>query len=211
MKDIAAYATRQELLRLKKKAKTAKAGHKLLKDKRESLMREFLSRVARLKERRAHLQDRLPRYFSLFFTGQALMGPEVVTMLLASVPSARIRQEERNMMGVRGLSYELENKEDVLSWELPREAASREIEDATAEAEHILAELLEYASLEQQLRRLAEEIERTRRRVNALEHVVIPQIIRAQRKIAQKLEEAERLSRAVLMKLKSHLQKDVLG
>lgn len=197
--------TRQELLKLKKKLKTARAGHKLLKDKLDSLMREFLDRVHELRELRGQLEEELPSALLNFFQAQNLMGPKMIAGLFSHLPKIQLKQEEENLMGVKVERYELLNKEAVMTSPLGELAINSFLAEARERLQALFEDILKYAFLEQELRLLAEEIERTRRRVNVLEYVLIPEMVRVQKFISQKLEEGERFSRTILMKLKSQL------
>lgn len=198
--------TRQELLKLRKRLKTAQSGHKLLKDKLESLMREFLERISRLKENKEYLEERLPIFYRAFFRAQSELGQSRSSSILSHIPDARLGVRVSSMMGVRGLNYELDNLDEISKAPFPKIASTADMDEARRESIDILAALMEYASLEQQLRSLAEEIEKTRRRVNALEYVFIPELLKTRKFISHKLEESERMSRTVLMKLKSQLR-----
>ncbi len=198
--------TRQELLKLRKRLKTAQSGHKLLKDKLESLMREFLERISRLKERREFLDERLPVLYRSFFKAQSELGRDRAFSILSHIPNARLGMRTRNIMGVKGLEYEIENLKEISEAPFPKFASTADMDKAREESLKVLDALLDYASLEQQLRSLADEIEKTRRRVNALEHLFIPELLRTRKFISHKLEESERMSRTVLMKLKSQLR-----
>lgn len=198
--------TRQELLKLRKKLKTAQLGHKLLRDKLESLMREFLNRISRLKNKKDNLEERLPLFYRAFFRAQAELGEDQALSLLSHIPSARLGVRIDNIMGAKGLEYKLDNLEEISSAPFSKMASTADMDEAREESINILADLMEYASIEQQLRSLAEEIEKTRRRVNVLEYIFIPELLRTKKIITHKLEESERMSRAVLMKLKSQLR-----
>jgi len=198
--------TRQELLKLRKRLKTARSGHKLLKDKLESLMREFLERISRLKEQKEFLDEHLPILYKAFFKAQSELGKERAVSLLSHIPDARLGVKTENMMGVKGFEYALDNIKEISTAPFPRFASTADLDNAREESLQMLDALLDYASLEHQLRALAAEIERTRRRVNVLEYVFIPELLSTRKFITHKLEESERMSRTVLMKLKSQLR-----
>ena len=183
----------------------ARLGHKLLKDKLESLMREFLERISRLKENRKNLKERLPLFYKAFFRAEVEIGKNRASSLLSHIPSARLVMRTDNIMGVRGIEYELDNLEEILGAPFPKMASTADMDEAREESINVLADLMVCASLEQQLRSLADEIEKTRRRVNALEYIFIPELLKTKKFISHKLEESERMSRIVLMKLKSQL------
>lgn len=169
-------------------------------------MREFLERISRLKEKKENLEERLPLFYRAFFRAQSELGRNRASSLLSHIPSARLGVEVNNIMGVRGMEYKLDNLEEISSAPFPKMASTADMDEAREESINVLSDLMEYASLEQQLRSLADEIEKTRRRVNALEYIFIPELLRTRKFISHKLEESERMSRTVLMKLKSQLR-----
>ncbi len=197
--------TRQELLELKKRLERAKTGHDLLEDKLESLMREFLGKIKEIKKLREKIERELPLVFYSFFDFQITFGEKETRNLLSSVPKLKIGTVSENIVGVKTRKYEAENKEEVLGYSFSGVLPSFFLSRIQESLKNIFNDLLYYASLEQEIRALADEITTTRRRVNALEYVFIPQMEESKKYIFQKLEENERFTRALLMRLKAQL------
>ncbi|MGM0439060.1 MAG: V-type ATP synthase subunit D [Patescibacteria group bacterium] len=197
--------TRQELLRLKKQLKVAQSGHKLLKNKLDSLIQEFLSHVKELQGLRKDIEEKTPEMLMDYLKAENNLGKNEIDALTAHIPDARIDKEEKNIMGVRVEEYKFLNKKEIQETPFSKKAGDYNLEKAQKKAFKVLKSIIEYATLEQKIKLLAEEIENTRRRVNSLEHVYIPEIEESQKYITQKLEEKERFERTVLMKLKDFL------
>lgn len=197
--------TRQELLKLKKRLKTARLGHKLLEDKLESLMQEFLKRIKLIKGLRKDLENKIPQVFFNFLWAQDLTGPKEINLLISHFPSALLETKEKNIMGVVIQEYRVANKEEILKSSLGSLSANSLLQKTYEMLHGLFDNLINYSLLEQELRSLASEIEQTRRRVNALEYMFIPEMERVKKYISQKLEENERFSRSTLMKLKTQL------
>ena len=194
--------TRQELIKIKKRLKTARAGHKLLKDKLESLMREFLGMIHQLKTLQKEIREEVPLFYFLFFQANSQLSPDWTKKLFLTIPFAKLDKKNLNMMGVRSVEY----KATLDSYKIPVLASTYELDEAKEKSKDMLAVLMKYASLERQVRDLVQEIEKTRRRVNALEFIFIPELVNTQKFIFQKLEESDRMSRTILMKLKTMLR-----
>ncbi len=197
--------TRQELLELKKKLERAKTGHDLLEDKLESLMQEFLNKIKKIKNLRKKIENNVPQLYYSFFELQATLGQKQLSNLISSVPKLKVDTSPENIVGVKTERYKAQNKEEVLSYSFGSEIPVGFVSQIQKSLKEIFNDLLLYASLEQQVRALADEITTTRRRVNALEYVFIPQMEEGKKYISQKLEENERFTRALLMKLKAQL------
>ena len=202
--------TRMELTRLKGRLKTARRGHKLLKDKRDELMKQFLEVVRRNKALRAKVEQGLKDANAAFTVASALMGPEVLEEAL-SCPrrSVSLDVSTRNIMSVNVpvFTFHTDSGDDAL---LPYGFAqtSGELDDALQALNRVYSDLLELAQAEKTVQLLAQDIERTRRRVNALEYVVIPENQRNIRYITMKLEENERGNTTRLMKVKDMVLQD---
>lgn len=196
---------RMELLKLRRRADVAKRGHKLLKDKLDELMKEFMARIAENRRLRAEVERKLFAAYGLFAIARAEAGSAVITQaLLAGAPADLITAEERNVMSVHvpvlGVSelptpegYSLATTPFVLDEALARLAA-------------VAPDMIELAEREKAIELLAAEIERTRRRVNALEYVLIPQLTETTRYIRMKLDENERADLTRLMKVKDMIE-----
>lgn len=198
--------TRMELTRLKKRLKTAARGHKLLKDKRDEMVRRFIEVVKENKKRRAAVEQKLAQAMNRFSVARAEMGNAAVTeALLYPIRTAKVRTDLRNIMSVETPAFRL--LDNGGSFELPYGFAfsSSELDGAVLDLAALLPDLIELAETEKTANMLADEIEKTRRRVNALEHVMIPEMEQQIRYITMKLEENERGNQTRLMKVKDML------
>lgn len=191
MAQIRVNPTRMELLRLKKRSLLARKGHKLLKEKRDGLMQEFLSIVRQAQTLRKEVDIGLAEALRHFMLAQAAMDPQAVRMLsYIQTQKAKLTVAERNVMGVKIPDFNIsleETGEMFEAWE-----TSAELPIGLEQLHKVLPKLLELAAIEKSAELLAQEIERTRRRVNALEHVLIPQLEQTIRYITMKLDELER-------------------
>jgi V/A-type H+-transporting ATPase subunit D len=196
---------RMELLKLRKRLELSLRGHRLLKDKLEGLVKDFMPLVDEFRRKRSQMDELLPRTLNLFALAAATSSQDIVALALEECRGeAEITTETRKVMGVSSPSFRLENFRLEMAYSLI--ATPPELDIATSELGSLLPKILELASLEELLRRLAREIEKTRRRVNALEYVMIPEISRTKKAIESKLEESERSSRVRMMKVKEMLE-----
>jgi V/A-type H+/Na+-transporting ATPase subunit D len=195
--------TRQELLKLKKRLKTAKAGHKLLEEKLEGLMREFLKKAEKLMAQRKVVEEKMPSLLLSFFQARSNLGPDIIEKLTSVIPEANIETKTTNVMGVVVKQRTLQNREEIVNAPFSELSADHNLITAREQAHLLFDDLLLYLDLSDNIRTLAGEIESCRRRVNSLEHVYIPEMNRAKKYILQKLEEGERFDRAVLLKIKT--------
>lgn len=197
--------TRMELTRLKKQLATATKGHKLLKDKRDELMRQFLDMIRETKQLRESFEERLEKVNADFVLATSIMSKEAVdTALLAPKQEVYLEMTTRNVMSVDIPVYTFKTRtsdeSDIFSYGFA--STSFELDDAVSGLSELLPAMLELAEKEKSVKLMADEIEKTRRRVNALEHVLIPRYRETIHMITMKLEENERSSRARLMKVK---------
>ena len=198
--------TRMELSRLKKRLKTATRGHKLLKDKQDEMARQFMAHIRRNRELRERVETALAAAMRDFSIAGARMGSEAVeeALMLPARP-AEVHARINNIMSVNVPSLRL--KEGGGDTDLPYGFAftSGELDGAVLSLAALLPDLIELAAVEKTCDMLADEIEKTRRRVNALEHVMIPEMQQAIRTITMKLEDNERGNITRLMKVKELL------
>ena len=197
--------TRMELNRLKGRLKTATRGHKLLKDKRDELMKQFLDIVRRNRALRSKVEQGLERANAAFTVASALMSPEMLEQaLLYPKQSVKLEMSFRNIMSVNVPQYQFHTRNEDPSEIYPYGFAqtSGELDAALEELANVFHDMLELAEVEKTMQLLAEDIEKTRRRVNALEYVMIPQFQEKIRYISMKLEENERGNITRLMKVK---------
>ena len=198
--------TRQALLHLKRRLKTARRGHALLKEKRDSLVRDFIALYKETQRLRATLKDTFGETLARLVLAQGLLGPERAEIALAGFDyAARVLVTHKNMMGVHLPVFKVEAPPaDASHSGLPYSLATTPVhlDRGLKELKQTYPCFLVLAEKENALILLAEEIEKTRRRVNALEHVLIPEMEKAADYVAAVLEERERSMRTVLMKLK---------
>lgn len=197
--------TRMELSRLKKRLDTSRRGHKLLKDKRDDLMKKFLGLIRENMELREQIENRMAEVYKGFVTAGALMDDAVLQESLM-LPQKQVFSEvkSRNMMSVNVPDFSFTDDGDSSRDIYPYGFAFTSGElDASVEAlSDVLPLMLKLAQAEKTIQLLAEEIEKTRRRVNALEYVQIPMLQNTIKSITMKLDENERGNLARLMKIK---------
>lgn len=196
--------TRMELGRLKKRLKTSTRGHKLLKDKRDDLMKKFLELVRRNKELREQVEQMIMAVYDGFAIASAVMSPDMLEEALM-LPKEQVELEvsSANVMSVNVPVFKFSGSGDAADI-TPYGFAftSGELDDSVSALKAVLPLMLELAQMEKSAQMLAEEIEKTRRRVNALEYVQIPSLQETIKSISMKLDENERGNLARLMKIK---------
>lgn len=194
-----------ELLRLKKRAALATKGHKLLKDKRDGLMQEFLKIIREAKSLRERTDSLLAQAMQHFVLAQGSMLPEAIELLKSLQPyEVSLSVAEKNVMGVRIPEFDInfrESGQKYSVWE-----TSAELDIAMKSFQELLPLLLQLATIEKSAELLAQEIETTRRRVNALEYVLIPQLKSTIKYIRMKLDEQERAAIITSMVLKANIE-----
>ncbi len=197
--------TRMVLKQLKGRLKTARRGHKLLKDKRDELMRQFMDVVKLNKELRTKVEEGLTGAFASLQVASAIMSPEMLEQaLLYPRQSVELGLKYKNIMSVNVPLYSFQTKNNYPSEIYPYGFAqtSGELDDALDKMARVFQDMLELAQVEKTMQLLAEEIEKTRRRVNALEYVMIPELEENIKYIAMKLEENENSTKVRLLKVK---------
>lgn len=197
--------TRMELTRLKKKLVTAVRGHKLLKDKRDELMRQFLDLVRENKTLREKVEAGITAANKNFVLARAGMPDEVLNVaLMAPRQEVYLDINNRNVMSVDIPVFEYKTKtpdaNDIYSYGFA--FTSSDLDAAVKSLQDILPDMLHLAECEKSCQLMAAEIEKTRRRVNALEHVMIPELKDNIKYIVMKLDENERSTQIRLMKVK---------
>ena len=205
MANVVVNPTRMELTRLKKKLVTASRGHKLLKDKRDELMRQFLDMARENMELRKKVETGIKAANTNFVIAKAGMNEQTLsTALMTPKQEVRIALGNRNVMSVDIPVYDYKtksaNSNDIYSYGFV--FTSGELDDAVKSLSDILPDMLRLAEIEKSCQMLAAEIEKTRRRVNALEHVIIPETREGIKYISMKLDENERSTQVRLMKVK---------
>ena len=205
--------TRMELTRLKGRLKTATRGQKLLKDKRDELMKQFLEIVRRNRELRKKVEQGLEKANAAFTVASALMSPEMLEQaLLYPKQSVELDMKFKNVMSVNVPVYEFHTRNEDPAEIYPYGFAqtSGELDDAVDALSRVLSDMLRLAEVEKTSQLLAEEIEKTRRRVNALEYVKIPEMQANIKYITMKLDENERANTIRLMKVKDMILKEAI-
>ena len=205
MAGTAITPTRMVLNQLKGRLKTARRGHKLLKDKRDELMRQFLDIVRRNKVLRAEVEQGLTEAFASLQVASAIMSPEMLEQaLMYPRQSVELGMTFKNIMSVNVPVYDFRTKNNDPSEIFPYGFAqtSGELDDALEKMARVFRDMLELAQVEKTMQLLAQEIEKTRRRVNALEYVMIPDLETNIRYITMKLDENESSTKVRLMKVK---------
>ena len=193
--------TRMELTRLKKRLAMAVRGHKLLKDKRDEMMRQFVGLVRENAALRERVEAALSAALGEFALCHGLMEAEMLeNALLYPARTVELQMGSANIMSVRVPRIEARAGETVLSYGLAQTTA--QLDGAIASLATVFPDMIRLAELEKTCNMLADEIEKTRRRVNALEYVMIPDLQETIRYITMKLEENERGSLTRLMKVK---------
>ena len=200
--------TRMELANLKKRLVTAKRGHKLLKDKQDELVKKFLDMVKQNRALREEVEAELISAFKSFTMARSQMSANVVEESLM-IPSAKvsINVKKENIMSVNVPKLEILQEESKNLYPYGFANTSAEMDAAIRTLATMLPKMLKLAELEKACQLMADEIEKTRRRVNALEYVLIPQIEDTIKYITMKLDENERSSRTRLMKIKEMVMK----
>ena len=205
--------TRQELTRLKNRLRTSVRGHKLLKDKRDELMKQFLEVVRENRALRTKVESALMQAHASFTVASALMSTEMLEQaLLYPKQSVELDMTFQNIMSVNVPVYHFKTKSDDAGEIYPYGFAttSGELDGAVEALSGVLQDMLRLAEIEKTSQLLAEEIEKTRRRVNALEYVKIPQMEESIKYISMKLDENERANTIRLMKVKDMLLKEAI-
>ena len=197
--------TRMVLNQTKARLKTAARGHKLLKDKRDELMRQFLDIVRKNKELRLKVEEGLTQAFSALTVASAVMSPEMLEQaLMYPRQSVELNMQFKSVMSVRTPQYSFTTHSADPGEVYPYGFAqtSGELDVAMENISRVFEDMLELARVEKTMQLLAEEIEKTRRRVNALEYVMIPEMEENIRYISMKLSENENSTKVRLMKVK---------
>jgi V/A-type H+/Na+-transporting ATPase subunit D len=199
--------TRMELTRIKRRLVTARRGHKLLKDKRDEMVRQFILLIRENDRLRREVERELSAALANFAMARAVMEPELMEeALLCPARSIGVDMGIRSVLNVRvpTLTMLPEKQQSTLSYGLAETSA--QLDGAIESLAAILPRLIRLAEVEKTCDLLADEIEKTRRRVNALEYVMIPQFEETIRFITMKLDENERGSLTRLMKVKDMIE-----
>ncbi len=203
--------TRMELSRIKHKLQIARKGHKLLKDKRDELMRQFMIKVKENMELRKRVETGIKAANTNFVIAKAGMDEYTLnTALMAPKQKVSLEMSTKNVMSVNIPQFEIKTRtadpNDIYSYGYA--FTSGDLDYAVKSLADVLPDMLRLAETEKACQLMADEIEKTRRRVNALEYVVIPDCEETIKYISMKLEENDRDTKTRLMKMKDLVLED---
>jgi len=200
--------TRMELLRLKKRMKLAEKGHKLLKEKRDALVSEFMIVIKKYKDAKADVEKKLKgAYYNLSLSEVLIGTKELDQISRIAVRDINFDVKTKNIMGV----YVPIMKTDNVVRKMSERgygflSTNGKIDDTAKNFEETLISIVKLAEVEESVRGIAREVEKTKRRVNALEYIVVPRLQATIKHIEMRMEEIERESFLRLKKIKASLQ-----
>lgn len=193
--------TRMQLLRLKRRAVIARRGHKLLKDKQDELMRRILEMVNKIREARLKIEQELKQAFGYFYFASSKQAPKATDeALLATTKQIDIEYTTERILNLKIPHFKKKISGGLIGYGFL--TTSGDLDLALLKIDQLLTKMLELAEMEKSLELLADEIEKTRRRVNALEYILIPSIDETIKFINLKLSEMERADLTRLMRVK---------
>lgn len=197
--------TRINLLSLRKRVKTAQRGHKLLKDKRDGLMKKFMEIIRDAKKLREEVEKEIGNVFLEFYRAGAVMSPTALeAALLSSTAKLDLSVETKNVMSVHIPEFDAKFSGKTIGF--TSVGTTSALEKALQKLQDLFPKLLRLSELEKAAEALADEIEKTRRRVNTLEHRMIPDLKDTIRFITMKLEESARDSLVSVMRIKAMIE-----
>lgn len=197
--------TRMELLKLKRSLKTAQKGHKLLKEKRDGLMKEFMEVIRLARSTRKEMEEKMAAGFRAYTLASANMSDMAINSAsLITNQKMNIDFDVKNVMSVKIPKIQFETEGDYISYGFYD--TSSELDIALKKLQESLPILIKLAEIEKSAQKLAAEIEKTRRRVNALEHVMIPNLEETIKYIQMKLSEQERSTITTTMRVKEIIE-----
>lgn len=201
--------TRMELRRLKTRLKTAVRGHKLLKDKADETIRQFMLLIHENKRLREEIESELSDALKAFMFARAVSDDAVLEEAIAMpITSVELELSEKSVMSVSVPSISVKENESKEKFPYAFSSVTAELDTSIEKLQTLLLKLISLAEVEKACNMLADDIEKNRRRVNALEYVMIPQIEETIKYITMKLDENERANTIRLMKIKDMLQKE---
>ena len=200
--------TRGELLKLKRRIDLAKRGHELLREKRDALVAEFFDNLDALRGKREDVEDKLEDAFDALIKAKVAMGtPELKKSANAAGRDMDIDVDSRNIMGIDVPVVEVEDlkrKANERGYDFHQTSAK--LDEAAEKFEEALQAIIELAEVEEIVKLLGQEIEKTKRRVNSLEHVLIPNLEENREYIEMRLEEQEREDKFRLKRVKEKIE-----
>lgn len=198
-------ATRMDLLRLKRRLKLAQRGHKLLKDKQDELMSQLLAIIDEVKNLRLSIERKFQSILFEFILASAKMGPsQAEEALLLPTKKISVSVKKKNLMSVRVPLFEKEVEGNIIPYGYLNTSSG--MDAALIKFDKFIESLFNLAEKEKSVQLMADEIEETRRRVNALEYKLIPNLTESIKYITMKLDETERSSIVRLMKIKDMIR-----
>lgn len=199
--------TRMELRRLKARLKTAVRGHKLLKDKSDEMIRQFMVYARKNKQLRMETEAALSDALKGFMLARAVSDDQVIEEAVA-MPASFVEAEvsTKSVMSVEVPSIKIKERKTQDMFPYSFLSVTAELDDSIVTLNGVVAKMVELAEVEKTCNMLADEIEKNRRRVNALEYVMIPELEETIKYISMKLEEQERSNVVRLMKVKDMIQ-----
>ncbi|MBO4524236.1 MAG: V-type ATP synthase subunit D [Ruminococcus sp.] len=202
--------TRMELSKLKKKLVSARRGHKLLKDKRDELMRQFMNLIRENRQLRTEVETAIKEANKYMAVAGSVMQREVLeTALMLPKQEVELEVIEKNVMSVYipefKTKYRSGDSNDIYSYGMA--FTSIDLDGAVSSLSAVFPKMIRLAEIEKSCQLMADEIEKTRRRVNALEHIMIPDYEETIKFITMKLSENERSTTTSLMKVKDMVLK----
>ncbi len=200
-------ATRMEMMKLKKRIKLAKKGHKLMKEKRDGLMKEFMTLIYKIGDLRKQVNQRLNEAFDSMLISRSKIDDNSLEMLFSSNPEQTIQIDitERNILNVKVPQFHIKKlvlpEADFSFTNIPSD-----VEITRTRFKAAIGDLIRLAELEKAVWKLSKEVETARRRTNALEYHLIPLFTKTFKNIKMKLEEMERSQFSKLIKIKADIE-----
>ncbi len=192
---------RMEVLRLRKRLMLCRRGHRLLKQKQDELMRILTRLIDEARKLREEVEKRLANAFQLFLLAEGTLGQDMMENAISFLQvEASLEKQEKRLLNLQVPELSLKIEGDIYNYGFLR--TNSDLDKALSLFSEIMPELIKLCEIEKKLFIVALEVEKTRRRVNALEYILIPDLEETVKRIVMKLEEIERGARVRLMKVK---------
>ncbi|HOV46403.1 MAG: V-type ATP synthase subunit D [Spirochaetes bacterium] len=205
--NIKVTATRMQLMQLKKRLKLAYKGHKLLKDKQDQLVREFFTIIDSYKNLRKQVEKELNKAYSSMVLARSVMNDlELSNALFLPTKKISLNEKLKNVMSVRIPIFKVDI-ENISEQPYSKISTPCELDIAIDTFSQVVSDLINLSQVENEVKLLAKEIEVTRRRVNALEYIMIPELESAIKIVSMKINELERSNLVRIMKIKDIVRK----
>src|SRR5690625_251455 len=201
-----------ELMKLKNKLKMTTRGHKLLKDKQDELIHQFVNLVYMTRDLRLEVDEIFPEMVSEFSNVKRKMSlSSIYELLMIPTGSVDATYEIKSIMAVDVPKITLKDEKTIPEKTYSDISSPQEIDNIQDEMQSLLPKIIRLAELEQRLRLMADEVEKLRRRVNVIEHVMIPELNSEIKRITMKLEDNERSNTVRIMKSKEIVIEKILA